>query len=319
MKKVFIVIMSLMFIVYLAGCKNNDCKYNFHFGVEGGNGEIKIQTSSSFNPNVYLCKEMEEMCKLNCPDETYFVSLLGEKNGVRELTLIAIPNEGYKVKEWIFNGETVVGNDSLIFTAKVDGKLEYNGVIVVRFEKITTADEYNKISSSFKYDDNSMSEPECPLSIDYISYIKGDKIVIEIFYGLDFLVDNYFDENPTDWKIIGYYFNNELECEKQIFSIDLNINSSSGMKIDYIDDMKIYNKSITIELDIMELLNTERGIITFFITNSFENNAEMVEDFIFIRKYEIINDYKFYKAFEIKRSGNQVILNNKIKHKDYIK
>ena len=52
------------------------------------------------------------------------------------MTLIAIPNEGYKVKEWIFNGESVVENDSLIFTAKVDSKLNYNGVIVVKFEKI---------------------------------------------------------------------------------------------------------------------------------------------------------------------------------------
>ena len=136
MKKLFVVFMSLMFIMFLTGCKNNGCKYNFHFRVEEGNGEIKIQTSSSFNPKVNLCKEMEDMCELNCSEETYLVSLLGAKNSYRELTLIAIPNEGYKVKEWIFNGESVVENDSLIFTAKVDSKLNYNGVIVVKFEKI---------------------------------------------------------------------------------------------------------------------------------------------------------------------------------------
>ena len=54
MKKLLIVFMSLMFIMFLTGCKNNGCNYNFHFRVEEGNGEIKIQTSSSFNPKVNL-------------------------------------------------------------------------------------------------------------------------------------------------------------------------------------------------------------------------------------------------------------------------
>lgn len=128
--------MSLMFIMCLAGCKNNGYGYNFHFRVEGGNGEIKIQTSSTFNPTIHLCNEMEDMCELNCNEETHFVSLLGGKNGFRELTLIAVPNDGYKVKDWIFNGEKVEGNDSLLFTAKVTSELKYNGVIVVKFEKI---------------------------------------------------------------------------------------------------------------------------------------------------------------------------------------
>lgn len=319
MKKVFLVFMSLMFIMCLAGCKNNEYSYNFHFRVDGGNGEIKIQTSSTFNPTVHLCKEMEELCELHCPEESYFVSLLGEQNGFRELTLIAIPSEGYKVKEWIFNGETVVGNDSLIFTAKVDSELEYNGVIVVKFEKETIDDEYNKVYSSFKKEDKDLSEIESELSIDYISYLNGDKMIIEIFYGLDFDIDYYFSQNPIDWKIIGYYFNNELKCEKQIFSIDLNIISSNDVKIDFVDDMKIYNNSITIELDIMEFLNTEKGIVTFFITNSVANIAKMVEEYIFTRKVEIINNYKFYKTLEIKKNGNQIILNNNIKIQDYIK
>lgn len=79
---------------------------------------------------------IDDINKLNIESHAAKVAKIRAKNSYRELTLIAIPNEGYKVKEWIFNGESVVENDSLIFTAKVDSKLNYNGVIVVKFEKI---------------------------------------------------------------------------------------------------------------------------------------------------------------------------------------
>ena len=60
-------------------------------------------TSSSFDSStVYLCKEMK--CGL---------------------TFIAVPNDGYKVKELIFNGKTITRNDSLLFTAKVTNELNY--------------------------------------------------------------------------------------------------------------------------------------------------------------------------------------------------
>ena len=81
-------------------------------------------TSSSFDSStVYLCKEMK--CGLNCNEESHFVSLLEEKNIFHELTFIAVPNDGYKVKELIFNGKTITRNDSLLFTAKVTNELNY--------------------------------------------------------------------------------------------------------------------------------------------------------------------------------------------------
>lgn len=134
MKKIFVFLISLLFILFISGCTIKEYGYKFHFCVEGGNGEIKIQTSPSFNPTVYLCKEWE--CGLNCNEDSHLVRFRGGKNGSYELTFIAVPNDGYKVKEWIFNGETVAGNDSLLFTAKVTSELNYNAVIVVKFEKI---------------------------------------------------------------------------------------------------------------------------------------------------------------------------------------
>ena len=56
--------------------------------------------------------------------------------GEGELTFIAIPKEGYRVKEWVFNEKVVEGNNTDTFTAKVSSDLNYKGVIAVRFEKV---------------------------------------------------------------------------------------------------------------------------------------------------------------------------------------
>ena len=52
------------------------------------------------------------------------------------MTFLAIPDEGYQVKEWIFNGKVVEGNKTNTYTAEVSKKENYNGVIEVVFEKI---------------------------------------------------------------------------------------------------------------------------------------------------------------------------------------
>lgn len=80
-----------------------------------------------FNPTIHLCEDTENM---------YFVRLLGGKNGFRELTFIAVPAEGYQVKEWVFNEKVVEGNYSDTFEARVTSEMGYSGVIAVRFEKI---------------------------------------------------------------------------------------------------------------------------------------------------------------------------------------
>ena len=76
------------------------------------------------------------MCDLDCNNGSHLVCLRGGKRGSRELTFIAIPNEGYQVKEWILNGEVVQGNKSNVITVTVSYKDDYNGVISVRFELV---------------------------------------------------------------------------------------------------------------------------------------------------------------------------------------
>jgi hypothetical protein len=127
-------VLIIMSIGLFAGCA--DYGYSFHFYVDGGNGEITIETTPSYNPSARLCSDDGNLHELECVEGSYHVSLLGGANGFRELTFIAIPNEGYQVKEWLFNGEIVEGNNTTSYKARVSSEENYYGVISVRFEAI---------------------------------------------------------------------------------------------------------------------------------------------------------------------------------------
>ena len=270
MKRLFLVFMSLMFIMCLAGCKNNGYSYNFHFRVEGGNGEIKIQTSSTFNPTVHLCNEMEDMCELNCNEGTHFISLLGGKNSFRELTLIAVPDDGYRVKEWIFNGEKVVGNDSLMFTAKVTSELKYNGVIVVKFEKIL--DKLEDIKVNYNED-----------AFDYFTYDvekQTMKYNFDLFYTYEELI-SYF-ETPEISNICQFENNNVIHSYFENYYIVHFVSclgTSDAVEIDFIDgDKLIFNVHIITYTD--EYGNTEEGMMVnsyFFLIEKEKIDGKYIE------------------------------------------
>ena len=132
MKKWISVILSVMLslgvLFSFSGC--TDYGYWFHYRVEGGNGGIEVET----NRQIRRCNE--DKCGLDCPINSHFIALIGGKRGSHTLTFIATPNEGYQVKEWIFNGKTVEGNKSNTYTASVSNKDNYNGVIIVVFEPV---------------------------------------------------------------------------------------------------------------------------------------------------------------------------------------
>ena len=134
MRKIPIIILMVMFFI-LTGCKTKEYGYYFHFSVEGGNGTISVETSPSFNPTIKKCKDTNGMCELDCSGDSYFVRLIGKKDGKRQLTFIAIPDEGFEVSEWTFNGKVVKDNQTNIYTAEVTSEDNYNGVIKVSFKK----------------------------------------------------------------------------------------------------------------------------------------------------------------------------------------
>ena len=144
MKKILVSMFLLVFGLCLVGCVHSTYGYQFHFYVDGGNGTIKIDTSSSFNPDVKLCKNVEYMCTLDCVEESYFIELNGGEKGSREITFIATPNTGYQVKEWLFNGEIVEGNKTNSYTAIVTSEEDYVGVIAVRFEEIICVHKWDE-------------------------------------------------------------------------------------------------------------------------------------------------------------------------------
>ncbi len=126
-------VLIIMALGIFTGC--SDYGYEFHFDVDGGNGDITIENEISAR-RVKLCSDESHWCKLECSDSSHIAMLLGGKNGSRELTFIATPNEGYQVKEWLFNGEIVEGNKTTSYKAIVTSGHNYYGVIAVRFEPI---------------------------------------------------------------------------------------------------------------------------------------------------------------------------------------
>lgn len=133
--KLFLILGVILFsIVGVVGCSNNGYGYFFHFDVEGGNGIIQIYDSISENSIWRCCDEDNPICELNCSSSSRVAKLLGGKKGSRTMTFIAIPDEGYVVKEWKFNEKIVDGNKTNSFVAEVTSGQGYNGVIVVKFE-----------------------------------------------------------------------------------------------------------------------------------------------------------------------------------------
>ena len=106
----------------------------FHFYVEGGNGSITTD-SEDLNEYARPCND-DSLCE-DCPENSYLITLLCGKQGSHEVTFIAIPDDGYQVKEWRFNGQVVEGNKTNTYMATVSYKDNYNGVIIVVFEPIS--------------------------------------------------------------------------------------------------------------------------------------------------------------------------------------
>ena len=123
---------SILCVCSFFGCV--DYGYYFHYRVDGGNGVLEIEKAAGFQPSKHLCKE--SWCELDCPENSYYFQRMGNKRGSSSLTFVAIPDEGYQVEEWCFNGKVVEGNKTNMYTATVSYKEKYNAVITVKFEPI---------------------------------------------------------------------------------------------------------------------------------------------------------------------------------------
>ncbi len=117
-KKARIVLSLLMIIssIFLSGCVSYE--YQYHFYVKGGNGKL-----------VVAYKGETIATEIDSP-----LLMAGGKKGTQLLEFIAIPDEGYRVKEWMYLGEVVKDNKSNILISQPVGPENYIVTVSVEFE-----------------------------------------------------------------------------------------------------------------------------------------------------------------------------------------
>ena len=125
-----IVFISLLFMNSLIAC--GSVSQQIHYRVDGDGGNL---INLDFDDED-LCSE--RYCGYDCPENSKYIALRGRTKINRDLHFEAIPDDGYKVKEWIVNGQIIEDNVSNLFTINIvyDGDCEPT-IIKVRFEKIS--------------------------------------------------------------------------------------------------------------------------------------------------------------------------------------
>ena len=112
-KILLLTVMIVISVALLGACL--DYGYTFHYSVTGGNGTLKPTRGGDTSP----------------------VTLRGGRKG-QQLKFIATPDEGYRVKQWTFNGEVVEGNKTEVFVAQAKNRNQPNVTVTVEFEPVNT-------------------------------------------------------------------------------------------------------------------------------------------------------------------------------------
>ncbi len=110
MKKIVLFLTVLFVLSTATAC--SDYEYNYNFSVQGGNGKLYA-----------ICGDKEIY-------ESPIV-LMGGKRGNHQLKFIAVPDEGFQVKQWIYNGKIAEDYKLESFTT---GLVSYNDYISVSVE-----------------------------------------------------------------------------------------------------------------------------------------------------------------------------------------
>lgn len=130
--KVFRSIIMILFLgIKLISC--GDYVMFVHFYVEQGKGELMVETTPII---IDVCEEVS-WCELDCPKNSQIITIHSGKGTIRrELTFRATPDEGYKVKEWLYNGEKITDNTTEVLNIVVTSEEGYDVAVTVVFEEI---------------------------------------------------------------------------------------------------------------------------------------------------------------------------------------
>ena len=319
MKKILVSLFLLVFGLYLVGCVHSTYGYQFHFCVDGGNGTISIETSSSFNPDVKLCIDVEDMCELDCTEESYFVELTGGENGSREITFIATPNTGYRVKEWLFNGEIVDGNKTNSFTAIVTSEEDYVGVIAVRFEEtIIMPKVINDFLIGFNPNSVVLSDGKGSASInkdyaDFSSQLFFDEFSqIEVtmiednddyqMHGIDVNYHITFNNSFDDFVSVKFYVVIVLDDDKVTTVYYGRLKCFSNPSVNY---QFAINKDMFYEIVNYFFNDTELESLFYSLQESFENGFLTHED---LQQIANLNNNSPFNPVEINKDIATLII-----------
>lgn len=110
-KILLLTVMIVISVALLGACL--DYGYTFHYSVTGGNGTLAPTWGGETSP----------------------VTIRGGRKG-QQLEFVATPDEGYRVKQWTFNGEVVEGNTSEVFVARAKNRKQTNVTVTVEFEPV---------------------------------------------------------------------------------------------------------------------------------------------------------------------------------------
>ena len=319
MKKILVGLFLLVFGLCLVGCVHSTYGYQFHFCVDGGNGTISIETSSSFNPDVKLCIDVEDMCELDCTEESYFVELTGGENGSREITFIATPNTGYRVKEWLFNGEIVDGNKTNSFTAIVTSEEDYVGVIAVRFEEtIIMPKVINDFLIGFNPNSVVLSDGKGSASInkdyaDFSSQLFFDEFSqIEVtmiednddyqMHGIDVNYHITFNNSFDDFVSVKFYVVIVLDDDKVTTVYYGRLKCFSNPSVNY---QFAINKDMFYEIVNYFFNDTELESLFYSLQESFENGFLTHED---LQQIANLNNNSPFNPVEINKDIATLII-----------
>ena len=80
MRKIIIIFVNLLFILYLSGCVKRSYGYTFHYSVSEGKGELLVTNNNGQEENnVILCSDPKSFCDLTCTENSFLFENVGEE------------------------------------------------------------------------------------------------------------------------------------------------------------------------------------------------------------------------------------------------
>ncbi|MBR2138289.1 MAG: hypothetical protein IJ966_03205 [Bacilli bacterium] len=135
MKKIMLLLIIFISAIFINSCVGiGDVSIQVHYYVDGTGGNlICLDLNDTEAPS---CKHY---CSYGCPKNSHYISVNGNGSTPLKTNILfkAIPDEGYKIKNWILNEQVVEDKKDNVFEVYVNSEESTNAIILkVEFETI---------------------------------------------------------------------------------------------------------------------------------------------------------------------------------------